>query len=75
MTERGRKQVGSVTSGEGGQLVTLVCAVNATGNSIPSMFIFPRVRCNEHFIRGSLVGSTGSPGGSMKTSSATIWTT
>ena len=39
----GAKQVGAIVSAERGQLVTLCCAVNAVGNSVPPMFIFPRV--------------------------------
>jgi uncharacterized protein YbcV (DUF1398 family) len=38
---RGSKQVGQVTSGERGNLVTLCCAVNALGNSVPTFFVFP----------------------------------
>ena len=37
----GVKQVGAMTFGERGQLVTLCCAVSATGNAVPTMFIFP----------------------------------
>ena len=44
MTEKGIKQVGSITSAERAELVTVVCAVNAAGNAIPPMFVFPRVR-------------------------------
>lgn len=46
---KGTKQVGLVTSAERGELVTLCCAVNALGNSIPPVFIIPRVRHNERF--------------------------
>ena len=56
---RGSKQVGAVTSMERGQLVTVICAVNAVGNSIPPMFVFPRMRYKDHFIRGSPTGSIG----------------
>lgn len=37
----GVKQVDAVTSAERGTYITLACAVNALGNSIPPMFIFP----------------------------------
>lgn len=47
---RGVRQVGSVTSGERGTLVTVACAGNALGNTIPPMFIFPRVHFKDHFI-------------------------
>ena len=48
---KGTKQVGLVTSAERGELVTLCCAVNALGNSVPPMFIIPRVRNNERFTK------------------------
>ena len=37
------KQVGAVVSAERGQVVTLCCVVDATGNMNPSLLIFPRV--------------------------------
>uniref|UniRef100_A0A2A4K4E0 HTH CENPB-type domain-containing protein n=1 Tax=Heliothis virescens TaxID=7102 RepID=A0A2A4K4E0_HELVI len=61
---RGTKQVSSVTSAERGVLVTVATAVNAIGNSIPPMFIFPRKRFQDHFIRDAPQGSTGSANGS-----------
>ena len=57
VTARGQKQVGSITSGERGQLVTLVYTVSATGNTIPPMFIFPRVHYRNHFINAAPPGS------------------
>lgn len=59
VTEKGKKQVGSVTSAERGELVTVVCAVNATGNAVPPMFIFPRVCFKDSLLNGSPVGSIG----------------
>ena len=41
VTARGQKQVGSITSGERGELVTLVYTVSATGNTIPSHVYIP----------------------------------
>lgn len=61
---RGTKQVSSVTSAERGVLVTVATAVNAIGNSIPPMFIFPRKRFKDHFIRDAPQGSVGSANGS-----------
>lgn len=57
MTETGKKQVGSVTSAERGELVTVVCAVNAAGNAIPPMFIFPRMRYKDRFMVGAPAGT------------------
>lgn len=55
----GMKQVGSLVSGERGTLVTLLCAISATGNSVPPMFVFPRVHFKDHFLNGSPMGSIG----------------
>lgn len=60
VAEKGKKQVGAITSAERGELVTVVCAINATGNAVPPMFIFPRVRYRDHFITGAPPGSIGS---------------
>lgn len=59
VTERGKKQVGAVTSAERGELITLVCAVNAAGNTVPPMFIFPRVRFKDVFMIGAPAGAIG----------------
>ena len=55
----GTKQIGSLTSGERGELVTVCAAVSASGQSIPPFFIFPRVKYRDHFIRGAPNGSEG----------------
>ncbi|XP_076128435.1 uncharacterized protein LOC143109550 [Alosa pseudoharengus] len=66
VTETGKKQVGSVTSAERGELVTVVCAVNAAGNAIPPMFVFPRVKFKDCFM-------TGAPPGAKGTATRTGW--
>lgn len=43
---RGKKQVGALTSAERGVLVTVEMCMNASGNFMPAMFIFPRKREN-----------------------------
>ena len=48
-----------MTSSERGQLVTMCCAVNAIGQAIPPMFIFPRVHFQDHFIRDGPPGCIG----------------
>ncbi|GBP80086.1 hypothetical protein EVAR_22009_1 [Eumeta japonica] len=60
IARRGARQVDSVTSAERGTLVTVAIAVNAIGNAIPSFFVFPRVRYQEHFVRDGPIGSAGS---------------
>lgn len=47
---KGEKQVGSATSGERGQNVTMIACINAIGNSVPPMFIFPRVNFKENIM-------------------------
>lgn len=51
LSPKGVKQVGSVTSAERGTLVTICVAVNAVGNSIPCMFVFPRIKYRDFFVR------------------------
>ena len=53
------KQVGKVTSAERGTLLSLLCCVNACGNSIPPLFVFPRVHFKEHMLHGAPPGSVG----------------
>ena len=55
----GANQVGAIVSAERGQLVTLCCAVNAVGNSVPPVFIFPRVNYRDNFVNGGPVGCVG----------------
>ena len=42
-----------------GKLATVCCAVNAVGNALPPMFIFPRVHFKSHFIQAGPVGCIG----------------
>ena len=44
--------------------MTVVYGVNAIGNALPPMFIFPRVKYHDHFIRDA---PTSSIGGANKT--------
>jgi len=59
ISRKGIKQVGAMTSAERGSLVTLELAVSASGNSIPPMFVFPRVNFQDHFIRDGPAGCIG----------------
>ena len=61
---KGKKQVGAITSQERGTLVTMMVAINGTGNSIPPMFIFPRKNFKDHFIRDGPTGCIGTANGS-----------
>jgi len=57
---KGTKQVGSITSGERGTLVTVALAVSAIGNTVPPMLIFPRKKMKPWFLTNAPVGSVGS---------------
>lgn len=59
ISSKGVKQVGQMTSGERGQNITLIAAINALGNAIPPMMIFPRVHCKAHMLKGGSIGSIG----------------
>lgn len=59
VTAKGTKQVGSLTSAERGELVTVEYAVSAAGNIIPPMLVFPRVNFREHFFNGAPTGAIG----------------
>ncbi|XP_031349549.1 uncharacterized protein LOC116175527 [Photinus pyralis] len=61
---KGAKQVDGINSHERGTLVTLCVAVNAVGNLIPPMFIFPRKNYHDHFLADGPVGSIGAANGS-----------
>lgn len=57
---RGQKQIGQVTSGERGVLVTACCFINAAGQSIPPFLVFPRVFFKPHMLLGAPNGCGGS---------------
>ena len=56
---KGEKQVGQIVSGERGTLVTMCGAVNALGNSVPPMLIFPRVHYRDYMVKGAPPGTIG----------------
>lgn len=55
----GAKQVGQAVSAERGELVTLCAIVNAVGNAVPPVYIFPRKRFKNELLKGSPPGSLG----------------
>lgn len=59
LSNKGQKQIGKVTSGEKGQTVTVICAVNATGVYVPPMLIFKRKRLTERLLKDSPPGTVG----------------
>lgn len=54
---RGKKQVGSFTSGERGVLVIVETCVSATETYIPPMFVFPRQKENPRLMYDAPPGS------------------
>ncbi|KAJ8935673.1 hypothetical protein NQ314_012694 [Rhamnusium bicolor] len=57
--QKGLKQIGQVTFGERGVLVTACCFVNATGNSVAPFLIFSRVYFKDRMITGAPPGTAG----------------
>ncbi|XP_047022728.1 MFS-type transporter clz9-like [Helicoverpa zea] len=54
---KGRKQVGLASSAERGQLTTAVLCVSASGNYVPPLLIFPRVRMKAELLDGAPPGT------------------
>lgn len=50
---RGKKQIGSITSGERGILTTIILCMNAVKNDMPPHFIIPRHRAVADILAGS----------------------
>lgn len=55
--QRGKKQVGAISSGERGVNTTAVCATSASGQYIPPMLIFKRKRMSPLLENGAPPGS------------------
>ena len=54
---RGKKQVGSLTSGERGFTTTVVCCVSAAARNVPPMMIYRRRRLNTNIHVGAPPGT------------------
>lgn len=65
LAPKGIKQLASMTSNERGTKVTMIGGVNGAGNSVPPLFVFPRVHFKPHMLKGAPPGSVGaaSPSG------------
>ena len=57
IAEKGKKQVGILSSGERGESSTCVVCVSATGSYIPPMIIYKRKRMKEELTNGGPVGA------------------
>lgn len=53
------RQLGKLTSGERGTNNTMIACINAVGNTIPPLIIFPRVYFKDHMLKGAPPGSIG----------------
>ena len=66
VSQKGKHQIGSVSSGERGQNTTVVCCMSAAGQYVPPLILFKRVRaCNAL--------SIGAPAGSLVTNNPSGW--
>lgn len=59
IASKGKKQIGAMTSAERGTTVTMITAVSASGNSVPPLFVFPRVNFKPFMLHGAPPGSIG----------------
>jgi len=59
LAEKGVKQVGRISSAERGVTVTMCCCINAIGNALPPVYIFPRVHFKDHMLKGAPSESLG----------------
>ena len=56
---KNKKQVGKITSGERGTLVTMLGAINAAGNSVPPFMVFRSVHFKDSILHGAPPGTVG----------------
>lgn len=68
VAEKGRKQVGQISSAERGELVTFVGIINAAGRALPPVYVVPRMRNPEEYI-------TGAPASSLILNNKSGWMT
>lgn len=75
MATKGRKQVGSLSSAERGQLVTVEICMSASGHFIPPLFVFPRCRMKPDMLDNAPPGSQGvaHPSGWMQSDIFLTW--
>lgn len=59
LAEKNQRQVGQIVSAERGELVTFGGIITGIGNTIPPVFVFPRVHYKNHFLNGAPEGSLG----------------
>ncbi|CAH1995185.1 unnamed protein product [Acanthoscelides obtectus] len=57
IAQKGKHQIGALTSGERGVNTTCVCCLNAAGNYVPPMLIFKRIRFKDELKAGAPPGT------------------
>ncbi|KAJ8934809.1 hypothetical protein NQ318_010223 [Aromia moschata] len=57
IAQRGRRQVGTLTSAERGQTVTAELCFSASGHYVPPLLVFPRVRMKAELLEGAPLGT------------------
>lgn len=72
---RGRRQVGTLASGERGQLITAALSFSAAGHYVPPFLIFPRVRMKAELLDGAPVETVAAchPSGWMQSTIFVEW--
>lgn len=75
LAQKGRKQVGCLSSAERGVLVTVEACMNAAGNFMPPMFVFPRAKANPLLMDDAPPGSfaTYNKSGWISTETFLVW--
>ncbi|XP_065641184.1 uncharacterized protein LOC136073509 [Hydra vulgaris] len=66
LAPKGKKQIGNMTSAQRGNNVTIIAAINTTGNSIPPLLVFPRAKFKDHMLNNC-------PPGSVKAANKSGW--
>lgn len=77
IASKGIKQVGGITSTERGFNTTIISCVNAIGNSVPPVFVFPCVNFKNHMLNELLLEAMGLdivPAGQVVKYLSSFWT-
>ena len=59
LAKKGVKQIGRISSAERGVSMTMCCCINAIGNALPPVYIFPRVHFKNYMLKDAPAGSLG----------------
>ena len=59
LAEKEVKQIGQISSAERAVTVTMCCCINAIGNSLPPVYIFPRLHFKSYMLKGAPSESLG----------------